>query len=105
MNEAGFTFRRNGQRHGGADQGDTDTGNVPLCVQLKDVARVSIWAVADQAAEQASNKGVTDWVVSLRRRGRPTSDGLSIVPNWLYRDMAAVYYREYLDGHPPPASA
>lgn len=100
MNEYSFAFKRNGQRHGGKDQADMDTGAVPLAVQCKDVERISIWAVANETAGQAENKGVSDWVVFLKRRQKPTKDGLAIVPMWLYREMARTYYREFLDGHP-----
>ncbi|MFD8527847.1 hypothetical protein ACFV0L_10610 [Streptosporangium canum] len=92
FNEAGFSWERNGQRHGGKDQGDIDTGGVPLAVQNKDVARLSIWQTAKDAAEQAENKGVPDWVILLKRRGHSTGDGLAVLPIWLYRDMAERFY-------------
>ncbi|MFC4114123.1 hypothetical protein [Nonomuraea zeae] len=103
--EMRFTWKRNGQRHGGADQGDIDTGRVPLAVQNKDVQRLSIWATAQDAQEQATNKGVSDWVILLKRRNMSTGDGLAVLPIWLYREMAVQFYAEYLDGHPPAASA
>lgn len=105
MNEAGFVWGRNGQRHGGKDQADIDTGPVPLAVQCKDVARISIWQVAEDAAEQAANKSVDEWVISLKRRGRPTGDGLAIVPLWFFRRMAAAYYKDFLDGSPADPGA
>lgn len=92
MNAAGFRWKRNGQRFGGADQGDHDTGRVPLATQAKDVERLSIWKVAQDAAEQAGVKGVDDWTIFLKRRGRSTGEGLAVLPMWLYRDMARRYY-------------
>ncbi|MEU7863438.1 hypothetical protein [Nonomuraea sp. NPDC049141] len=97
---AGFAWKRNGQRHGGKDQGDIDTGDLPLAVQNKDVERISIWKTAKDAQEQADNKQVRDWVILLKRRRMPTGDGLAVLPIWLYRDMARTYYGKYLDGHP-----
>ncbi|WP_436776081.1 hypothetical protein [Yinghuangia sp. YIM S09857] len=92
MNAAGFKWKRNGQRYGGADQGDHDTGPVALATQAKDVERLSIWATAEDAAEQAGRKGVQDWVIFLKRRRFTTGEGLAVVPMWLYREMARRYY-------------
>ncbi|MFE0151335.1 hypothetical protein ACFWY5_29600 [Nonomuraea sp. NPDC059007] len=99
FNAVGYSWQRNGQRHGGADQGDIDTG-LPLIAQCKDVERLSIWKTADDAEQQAENADELEWVIFLKRRKATPGEGLAVVPMWLYREMLVKFH-----GHPDPADS
>jgi hypothetical protein len=85
----------------GAAEDRGDLAGLPgVCVECKDVARVELSSIVDEAANEARNcGGGTLPVAVVKRRRRTTDDSYAVMPLWAWADL---YARAYPGQEGPP---